>query len=126
MSAFYDEAADTIVELLGEFGVAAKLRTVTNPGALNPATGLMVGRVVQDRTARVVFQVRKTDMVDGTMVVSDTRTVVVSPDGLGGVAPKTSEKLVVTDPVERELEIVDVEQVMPADQVLCWKLQVRG
>lgn len=115
----YSSLAGTANKLLGKFGqsVTLRRRVVT----YTPATG-GTSTTTTDTTVNVVVDSYRAERVDGTLVRSTDRRVVVAATGLAS-APDAATDVLIIGGVEHR--IVSVEPVDPAGTPVVYTVQVR-
>lgn len=119
MSDFYDEVAEVADELLAEFGQPCVLISTVN-GDYDPSTGGgSVTTTTQPVTAAIFDYPQR--FIDGTMIRTGDKKVLVSPVGMTGAKPGD----VLTDAAGAAFSVVDAKAVAPAGITVLWILQVR-
>ena len=109
---FYDDMADTVTELLTEFGKTVTLSRSTT--TFDPVTGMNSASSTESLdTIGVIVPIRQS-LIDGTRVQVGDKFYTLGPD----VAPAMSDKI-------DGWSLVAIEPINPAGTVLAYKVQVR-
>lgn len=116
---FYAELAQTVQEILAEFGAETTLTKVT-AGAYNPATG-SAGETRTPRTVTAAVFDYETKYIDGTLILSGDKQVFMSV--VGNEAPKPGDLLAW---MGKDWRVITFKNLAPAGISVLYELQVRG
>lgn len=93
-------------KLMGKFGGAATIRTVT-PGIYNPTTGT-VSETTADTAVRGVLEDVNLREVDDLIQATDKRLLIAAADV--SAAPTTSDEVLITGTTYQVIRVVTIEQ----------------
>ena len=109
---FYDDMADTVTELLTEFGQTVTLSRSTT--TFDPVIGMNTeSSTASLETIGVIVPIRQS-LIDGTRVQVGDKLYTLGPD----VEPLMADKI-------DGWSIIAIEPINPAGTVLAYKVQVR-
>lgn len=117
MSAFYEEMAAVVVELLAEFGAPVILERTTG-GQSHPVTGVTTPIVQDDKTTTGILKRYPNKLIDGSRIKSGDRLIVIDAT----VKPEMSDKPSING---ETWTIVSIEAANPAGIPLAYFIQAR-
>lgn len=110
--AFYDDMAETVTDLLTEFGQAITLTRTS--GVFDPVTGKDTSSTASDVSTIGIWQTIRGTLIDGTRIRAGDKFLVID----GTQAPRMSDKI-------DGWSVVEINEINPAGTVLAYRLQVR-
>ena len=111
---FYLERAIRAKALLTRRGKTITLNRTTGE-TIDPVTGTVTGGVSDNQTTVGVIKPYKKELIDGKLIQTGDKEAVIAYD----VQPLHTDKI-------ENMEIVNITEVKPADQVIIYRVQVRA
>ena len=115
----------TLRQMIKEHGQPVTLRK-SNEGAYNPTTGKLETTTFTDYLVKAYFFDFELEAVDGQSILRSDRRVVLPAFLLNGNTtppPNATDKIA---GVEDTVDIISVEKITSAGQIMCYLLHVRG
>jgi hypothetical protein len=120
-SALYDELAQAAVDLLNELGQLVLVSRAGAGGGYDPDSGFVDEEAVQVWSANgVEFQYNQRE-VDGSLIQSGDRRVLIAPSL--GTTPQSGDVVTLG---QTRLEVVESRPLQPAGVVVLHEVQARG
>ena len=111
---FYLERAIRAKALLTRRGKTITLYRITGEST-DPVTGIVTGGVPDNQTTVGVIKPYKKKLIDGKLIQTGDKEAIIAYD----VQPLHTDKL-------ENMQIVNITEIKPADQVILYRLQVRS
>ena len=121
MSLFYSEAAQTVDEMLAEFGQIIRLNR-TDTGAYNPETGTVEPGVTLTFIGLGVVVGYQIEQIDGTLIQQGDRRMYLAPNI--ATTPQPGDLIILAD--ETTVSVVISKPLAPDGTLVMLDVQCRG